>query len=225
MKIYLSQMNDFKDLCGLNRLWSERREQVLRYLHPKDKARSLAAGLMMSFVLGITDDSQIQYNPFGKPYLSGSPEYSESPDSFASSVHFNLSHSGDYIVLAVDENEVGIDIEKILPYSDDIARKCFVSEEYRWLKQQKDVDSFYMLWTAKESVMKACGKGLQMPPESFNVLPVEDGPHLIDGKIWFLSWQIHDGHQICVASEKEISEINIISLSKTDLLNRPEETV
>lgn len=206
-------MNDFKKLCGLSRLWPERREQVLRCLNPEDKARCLAAGLMLSFVLEVSDASLIRYNPYGKPFLSDS------------SVHFNLSHSGDYIVLAVGENEVGIDIEKSVPYSDDVAKKCFVPEEYRLLKEQKDIDSFYMLWTAKESVMKACGKGLQMPPESFCVLPVEDGPHLIGGKIWFLSWLCHDGHQICVASEKEISEINIIHLSKSDLLDERHEHI
>lgn len=199
-------MNDFKELCGLSKLWPERREQVLRYLNPEDKARCLAAGLMMSFVLGITDASRIRYNLYGKPFLSDS------------SVYFNLSHSGDYIVLAVDEKEVGIDIEKIETYSDGIAKKCFVPEEYSLLKHRKEDNLFYALWTAKESVMKACGKGLQMPPESFSVLPVEDGPHLIDGKIWFLSRLIHDSHQICVASEKQISEMNIIYLSKSELL-------
>ncbi len=81
-----------------------------------------------------------------------------------------------------------------------------------------------MLWTAKESVMKACGQGLYMAPESFSVLPVSDGPHLIHGKNWFLSWNLSDGHQICVASEKAISQTDLVYLSKSDLLTLPEET-
>ncbi len=116
-------MCDFQDLSGLDLLWPQRRNEVLKYLNTEDRARSLAAGLMLFKILGIRDSSQISFNRYGKPFLLNS------------NIHFNLSHSGDYIVLAVDENEIGVDIEKILPYSDEIAQKCFVFEEYQWLKQ------------------------------------------------------------------------------------------
>lgn len=206
MKLYLSPMRDFKDLSGLERLWPQRREKVLKYSNAADRARCLAGGLMLLHVLGICRDSQISFNRYGKPFL---PE---------PALHFNLSHSGDYVVLAVDENEVGVDIEKIAPYSDEIARKCFSAEEYRWLQGRAEDRAFYALWTAKESVMKACGKGLEMAPESFSVFPVSDGPRRINGKIWFLSRHFYDGHQICIASEKAISQTDIFYLSKSDLL-------
>ena len=209
MKIYFCCIDDFDDLCGIELLWPDRQDKVARYLMPADRARCLVGGLLMSRILSISDASQLKFNSYGKPSLSN--------------CFFNLSHSGMYVIMAVSDAEIGVDIEQILPYSDDVAKKCFVLEEYRWLKQQGDLASFYALWTAKESIMKASGLGLQMAPESFDVLPVADGPRTVRGKTWFLYRHIHDGHQICIASEKEIYHIEMIHLSKSDLLNWSEE--
>ena len=45
------------------------------------------------------------YTEHGKPYLS---DYSD--------VHFNISHSGEYVVCSVSDKPVGVDIQKISKY-------------------------------------------------------------------------------------------------------------
>ncbi len=42
--------------------------------------------------------------------------------------HFNLSHSGKYVVLAIADQEVGIDIERVRPYHEATAKKIFSNE-------------------------------------------------------------------------------------------------
>jgi 4'-phosphopantetheinyl transferase len=56
-------------------------------------------------------------NEYGKPFLL------EEPD-----VHFNVTHSGQWVVCAFDSVEVGIDIEEINPISLDIAQRFFSRE-------------------------------------------------------------------------------------------------
>ncbi len=116
-------------------------------------------------------------------------------------LHFNLSHSGDYVVLAVDEGGIGIDIEKTGPLSNEIVKHCFTKEEQKWLASQPIEHAYYLLWTGKESIMKAIGKGFYMEPKSFSVLPIRDGVHHIDEYDWYLQWHEYDNHVICVTSK------------------------
>jgi len=177
-----------------------------RYRREEDRLRCLVGGLMMSRILGIFEESQIFYNSNQKPYLKNSKFY------------FNLSHSGNYVAMAVSEAEVGIDIEQISPYSKEVVQRCFVPQESEWLDEQKNDASFYKLWTAKESIMKAAGKGLEMAPESFCVLPMTPSFHCVQNQIWCLFWEVYENHQICVASKKD-EPINLVFLSRSNLLN------
>jgi phosphopantetheinyl transferase len=167
-----------------------RRERIGRYQRHEDKARCLLAGLLLRKICGVTDDSQLIYGENGKPYLKNSDTY------------FNISHSGDYVILATAESEVGVDIEKMDAFSDKVAARCFTPLECEWMKQEGDNKAFYRLWAAKESVMKASGLGFSLPPNSFCVLPVENlSEHQIGGRLWVLDWLIHDGYIICCAVE------------------------
>jgi 4'-phosphopantetheinyl transferase len=82
-----------------------------------------------------------------------------------SGLEFNLSHSGDWLLLAVARRSVGIDIERRV-WLDDyeaVGRTCFAQEELFLLRaahraRQRDV--FYRLWTRKEAWGKATGEGL-----------------------------------------------------------------
>lgn len=210
MNVYICSIDEFRDFSDLNRIWEERRQKVNRYLREEDRLRCLVGGLMMSQILGISDESQMIFNSNQKPYLKNSKLY------------FNLSHSGNYVAMAASDTEIGIDIEQILPYSKEIAQKCFVPKERKWLEEQKNDASFYKLWTAKESIMKAAGKGLEMAPESFCVLPMNQSFHCVNHQIWHLFWDVYNQHQICVASEKN-EPIRFIHLSRSELLNQKKE--
>ena len=194
---------EFEDLAGLELLSDERRERVERYRVLEDKARCLAAGLLLRRYVSRKDPSK---GPHGKPYFPDGP-------------FFNLSHSGKYVVLAVSSGDVGVDIEEIRPRSEKIAERCFAAAEQDWIDRQKDpVEAFYRLWTAKESIMKATGEGFNMPPESFRVFPAEAAGQDAYGKDWYLHWMDLKGHVICLAAPETQENLTLEQIHRTDLL-------
>lgn len=99
---------------------------------------------------------------FGKPYLLQYPD-----------LHFNLSHSGDWVVCSVSSLPVGIDVEEKRPVELEIARRFFSRCEYEELMQiaaADRIDHFYNLWTVKESYVKMNGLGLSQPLDTFSVI-------------------------------------------------------
>lgn len=113
-------------------------------------------------------------NAFGKPRLADHP-----------SVHFSLSHSGDQAVLAVsDQREIGIDIECVRPLDHlDLARRYFHPNEVAAIESARPPDeqllAFFRIWTLKEAVVKAIGKGLSIPLETFDVSIATSPPTMV----------------------------------------------
>lgn len=113
-------------------------------------------------------------NAFGKPRLADRP-----------SVHFSLSHSGDLAVLAVSEQrEIGIDIERVRPLDHlDLARRYFhpneISEIEAVTAPDEQLQTFFRIWTLKEAVVKAIGKGLSIPLDAFEVSIATSPPTMV----------------------------------------------
>lgn len=88
-------------------------------------------------------------------------------------IHFNLSHSGERLVLAVSRlPEIGVDIEASSRARrvERIAGRYFSEAEVRALLQlhkEGQLTRFYELWTLKESYIKARGMGLALPLQKF----------------------------------------------------------
>lgn len=205
MNIYVCSISQLMDLPGVELLPQVRRERIQRYRRLSDKARCLAAGLMLRAVLGADQAQRIALSPLGKPYLLNGP-------------CFNLSHSGDQVVLAVDNQVVGVDVEWIAPFSQAVAQRVFTSREQAWLQNQKSDEAFYQLWTGKESIMKALGLGFQLPPESFEILPEQPGPNWVMDSPWFLCWRQLRGHMLCCASSMPFTRPQWTCLARKDLL-------
>lgn len=74
-------------------------------------------------------------------------------------LHFNISHSGDYVACAISAFPVGIDIEQHVK-RDFSSFQLLWSEEERHLYPLHEQEAFYTLWTAKESYGKYKGFGL-----------------------------------------------------------------
>lgn len=73
--------------------------------------------------------------------------------------HFSVSHSEDYILIGISRNEVGVDIEHIDPAFDykNVMQYSFNEKEIAFVREHLH---FYLLWTRKEALLKATGKGL-----------------------------------------------------------------
>lgn len=195
------------DLSGVELLEEGRRRRLYRYLRLEDQARCLTAGLMLRSVFGSEAVARMTLSQFGKPVLSGGP-------------CFNLSHSGDKVVLLEDEEDVGADVEQIAPYSRKVAKRVFTASEQKWLQRQAADEAFYRLWTGKEAVMKALGLGFHLPPESFGILPDSLIPNSVCGRNWYLHWFEIDGHMICTAAEHSGRPEGPVLLTRNELLQK-----
>jgi len=209
MNLYISDIANLLDLPGAELLTNARLTRMHRYIQREDKARCLAAGLMLRRVFGPDEAQRITVTPLGKPYLPDGP-------------HFSLSHSGRLVVLLVDDCEAGVDVEQIAPYCPAVAQRVFSRREQMWLAMQENDEAFYQLWTGKESIMKALGLGFQLPPESFEILPDQPGPNPVLGHRWYLHWQKLDGHMLCCASSVPDAKTRISRLCREELLKTDE---
>ena len=158
---------------------ANRRARIDRMIQLWDVRRSLVSESLIRMLacqaLAI-DNASIEFaaNPFGRPYLSG----------FQKVFDFNLSHSGEWVLCAVGQPAIGVDIERIQPIDLELARRYFSAAEYRrWLGDpaSQRLARFYELWTLKESYLKAVGKGLAIPLDSFTITPIGDGGYAVAG--------------------------------------------
>ncbi|MHC4713125.1 MAG: 4'-phosphopantetheinyl transferase family protein [Planctomycetota bacterium] len=93
----------------------------------------------------------------------------------ASRLRFNMSHSGDVILLAFAlGREVGVDVERIqedFPV-DEVASRFFSPGELEALGEYEGPEkarAFYRIWSRKEAFVKALGGGLSIPLAGFEV--------------------------------------------------------
>ena len=107
------------------------------------------------------DNVEIKFTPNGKPYIQNGP-------------HFSIAHSDNYIAIAIDNNEVGIDIEKVGEFNTAIADKYFSASEKKFLFNGDKNLNFYKLWTAKEALIKKKGTGLRDLSDT-ELIPIPDG--------------------------------------------------
>ncbi len=88
-------------------------------------------------------------------------------------IHFNISHSGEWVLIGISRKELGIDIEKIDPefqYSD-LLQEHFSGPEKSFISGSANpLLAFFYLWTRKEALTKAWGTGLQENLKTVSVL-------------------------------------------------------
>lgn len=75
-------------------------------------------------------------------------------------LHISLSHSGHCVVLALSCCPVGIDVEKIRPLDIALLKHDYFPRDT--LDPATPLQSLFALWTAKEAVLKAVGKGVHI---------------------------------------------------------------
>jgi 4'-phosphopantetheinyl transferase len=143
-------------------------------------------------------------NSHGKPRLSG---------EYAGRVELSISHSDGVIVVALADASVGVDVERCdrraFPL-EALAIACEEGERARIMalpEAQRGVVA-YRVWTCKEAVLKADGRGLAVSPRE---VPVPDPAALLadssrlqlscHGRAWDVTTlPIHDAWRCAVAT-------------------------
>lgn len=147
----------------------DKQARIRRFYKWVDSLRSLFADLLIRHIIIHktnlkNEDITFSTNAYGKPSLN-----------FPDDLHFNLSHSGNWVVCAVDASPVGIDVEQIAPVDLDISKNYFSPDEHADLMSKDDkIAYFFDLWTLKESYIKIVGKGLSLPLNSFSIRFMEN---------------------------------------------------
>ena len=181
----------------VERLYPERKSRVLAFRRREPAYTSIVAGLLLQTLveekLGISPQAlALEKNENGKPTVQGHPAF-----------YFNLSHAGDYVVLAHGDVPLGVDIEQIRTQNLHVAKRCYTEAEYAYVagddseeNQIRDIpgenyeatpgtdlmlvdpsmdinNRFFYLWTMKESYLKLTGDGISVPLNSFEIDPLQ----------------------------------------------------
>ncbi|HEX8297144.1 MAG TPA: 4'-phosphopantetheinyl transferase superfamily protein [Chthoniobacteraceae bacterium] len=132
-----------------------------RFHFAADRERFIAArGILRQVLAGYLDlapeNLRFTAGPHGRPELAG----------ICSALRFNLSHSGDLMLLAVAHTRaIGVDLELMqdnVPFQT-LADHYFEPEQawkLRLLPPAERAATFYDLWTSTEACLKASGLGL-----------------------------------------------------------------
>jgi 4'-phosphopantetheinyl transferase len=141
-----------------------------RFHFEEDRRRHLIGRGVLRMLLGryldlAPQDVRFETAAAGKPYLASSQKQ----------LQFNVSHSGEYVLMAIaDGRAVGIDVEQIHDDFDirQVAAHFFSPNEQRDLEMltgRARIEAFFACWTRKEAYVKARGAGLSFPLDQFDV--------------------------------------------------------
>ncbi|OXT09438.1 4'-phosphopantetheinyl transferase family protein [Thermoanaerobacterium thermosaccharolyticum] len=193
----------------------EKRCRVKKIRKYDDALRTLLAEAMLRVTLikefGLKNSDIVFYkNEFGKPFLKGK------------NIFFSISHSREWASIAVDCDNLGVDIEKIRDINLNVAKRFFSMEEYNdMMKKDDKIDYFFTLWTLKESYVKALGKGLYVPLKSFTVKLEKEIKLYGENKneFYFKQFNIDAGYKLAVCAQNNMFQNNVKVIKIDDLLN------
>mgnify|MGYP002632736864 FL=1 len=192
-----------------------------RFQLDRHRKQLLLGQMLIRSVLSLYDQSidrpawRLIQNEYGKPAIH--------PDQQTLPLFFNLTHSGEKLVLAVAGFEcIGVDIEQCSKQRrlGRLAARYFSARETAELQataEQDQLRRFYELWTLKEAYIKACGLGLAIPLHHFSYsFPTDaklaisfDSARADDPELWQI-WQLGAGDQFKLALAAKAGEGNPI---------------
>jgi len=165
-----------------------RRQKLDSITHTRARYESAVAGVLYKYAMREyrAADLSVEVGPIGKPeHIGGVP-------------YFSISHSGEYVAIAVAESRVGLDIECKGDAGCRVTDRMFTEREKLYVhgelkcsekhntastEDKKTTDNtdesgilgetsdmrFRDVWTAKEAYLKCIGCGISVPLSSFEV--------------------------------------------------------
>ena len=171
-----------------NLLPNETLRKILRYHRWQDRHAALFGRLLLKQALveaGYTSSclASLTFDSYNRP-------------SIDSNIDFNISHSEAYVLCTISKKgRVGIDIEYMKDIDIHYYRDFMSNSEWYNITYDKaPIRRFYHYWTIKESVMKADGRGLNIPPHDIISYP---GHAIVYNKKWGLKKIPITNNQYC----------------------------
>ncbi len=162
VECYIRECRDLVDPLEDSETFSSlseaRQEKIRKYKAVEDRKRGACAGLLIAERLKAHGHSpdEIVLDAHGRPRIDG--------------LDFNISHAGDYVIMAVSDSSVGCDIERLRDRKSAIAKRFYSESEKEWMEGEKDrLVAFYRIWTARESYVKYTGEGISLDFQRYDV--------------------------------------------------------
>jgi 4'-phosphopantetheinyl transferase len=199
-RVFLSKLGPYED--QLESVISDEERALAKRFRLQDIRSSfiLRRGFLRTLIQNYTgikaDRVEFCHSTWGKPELLKSQE--------VGSFQFNTAHSRDSMILAFGKDlSVGVDLEyvdKNYPVKK-VATRFFTPQESAALIEADSdrlVSLFFEIWVRKEAFLKAIGRGLSLPLDSFEVPlntsgdcaeepPLKNATMEMDGNLWFVS--------------------------------------
>ena len=174
----------------LSKLSQQDLSRFNRYLCEEDKLRFLGGRALIYRHVG----TPIEFEEKGKPFVRGAQ-------------NFSISHSGDYIAIALDKvSPVGVDIEGRREVSDLLIERVCSKQEIN-LIHAGNPDLFFEIWTKKEALTKCTGTGITVPLNEINVAKNSEIEYT--GRLFYISHTLFDGHHLSVCATRNFGEMLI----------------
>lgn len=201
----------------LSMISSDRKEKIMKFKNPVPARLSLGAGILIKIMLEQQNCghllNKICYEEHGKPYFEDA------------NFHFNLSHSGEYVICAYGNEPLGIDIQKTKSSIPKNTKKILTAEETEYLftlDETNRIISFYKIWSRKESLVKSDGRGLRIPLSDLSMIKHNDFQNTFlfeDKEVYFhdLSILLPD-YTVCICSKTEFIPDQIFEVTENFLI-------
>lgn len=175
------------------------KERIGRYRKEENKYQLLTGRLLLKegmSKLGFHDFNlqDVHYNKHNCPL-------------WKPTINFNIAHSRNIVACAFSKTAaIGLDVEKIRP----INLKDFdyilndLDQQYI-TKAQNKYQAFFKIWTIKEAVTKAMGKGLAIDVQQIYIF--EDAVKLEEQKWYYQSLNLAEDFATHIVSNKILSQI------------------
>lgn len=143
--------NNFKNFYSI--LSESEKEKFNKLIKDNDKKLLLLSRYLLKQLIEqntnfIYDNTSIKYNENGKPMIEN--------------ISYNISHSNEYCAVAVSNNQIGIDIEKIRTIDLKIMDIfCTESEKKYIINSDNPYKSFFEIYCLKEAYFKMLGTNLK----------------------------------------------------------------
>ena len=159
------------------------------------------------------DPAKIRFNSnhYQKPHIAH-------PNTL---IQFNISASSNrFVAVFCQQHTIGVDLELVREIDDipQLINDYFTKEENNWINSQPEnsrLSSFFQIWSRKEALVKAIGKGLNIELKKINVL--SDETIVNGGSFWYLI-PLHVFDDCAGAIAVNNSKVNFSYYNTSDLL-------
>lgn len=139
------------------------KERIVKYVNPLDRLQRACGRVILKRMLideGYAENvlQYIRLDQYFRPYIDHL-------------IDFNISHADKQVVVAMSMNtRLGVDVEKVQVIDISNFDRALTGDEADRIKLSNDpIRYFYELWTKKEAVLKANGKGFHLPLSAISI--------------------------------------------------------